>query len=516
MDYVSMKMSIYENYANGKLTQENARQLIDVLNNNYGNTLVQEMVDAENEFMMNSVNVAYESAGVDALYEASETFGQKVAKIWENFKKWIKGIIDAILGRKKEVPNQSKVTVKKGLPKAMDNLLTQVKKLKSAKGVAAIGAAVAGVIGATAAVKKLKGKPAEGEATEETDAATLNNTAKEIATAAAAAPEVGQDETPATQDATPPAAPQDASSEQKITNQKPEAEVEPEKSSVAKRKLKAASGGQTTHTYRNRFYRLNPKAENPTDRIAEGLKAPVKDSDVIRSATGAATVADDVSRQIVALLPAHAESLRPSRMNQAAAHNTVIAKKNSHLFRKFSADCGLDAMVDNTQDLMNIAKFALEKYAEFDPNREKSGKSVKEITEGYIKANGGLSKKSSGDYMDEYLDIFGEDYPETPEGYENLRSDLVNRSGKIMSIVKNFETIYNRVNNPSRARNLRNAQYMEKGDWSAQAANITAKFYINCKDFANRVYGFRRALDEVSGCIPSLTDKFIYNETKGK
>ena len=85
MDYVSMKMSIYENYANGKLTQENARQLIDVLNNNYGNTLVQEMVDAENGFIMNSVNVAYESAGVDALYEASETFGQKVAKIWENF-----------------------------------------------------------------------------------------------------------------------------------------------------------------------------------------------------------------------------------------------------------------------------------------------------------------------------------------------------------------------------------------------------------------------------------------------
>ena len=103
MDYVSMKMSIYENYANGKLSRGNARQLIDVLNNNYGNTLVQEMVDAENEFMMNSVNVAYESAGVDALYEASETFGQKVAKIWENFKKWIKGIIDAILGRKNDI-----------------------------------------------------------------------------------------------------------------------------------------------------------------------------------------------------------------------------------------------------------------------------------------------------------------------------------------------------------------------------------------------------------------------------
>lgn len=215
MDYVSMKMSIYENYANGKLTQENARQLIDVLNNNYGNTLVQEMADAENEFMMNSVNVAYESAGVEALYEASETFGQKVAKIWENFKKWIKGIIDAILGRKKEVPDKSKVTVKKGLPKAMDDLLTQVKKLKSAKGAVAIGAAVAGVIGATAAVKKLKGKPVEGDATEETDAAALAKKAEEVAKNAAAAPEVAQGETPAVQNATPSAAPQDTSSEQK-------------------------------------------------------------------------------------------------------------------------------------------------------------------------------------------------------------------------------------------------------------------------------------------------------------
>lgn len=218
MDYVSMKMSIYENYANGKLTQENARQLIDVLNNNYGDTLVQEMVDAENEFMMNSVNVAYESAGVDALYEASETFGQKVAKIWENFKKWIKGIIDAILGRKKEVPDKSKVTVKKGLPKAMDDLLTQVKKLKSAKGAAAIGAAVAGVIGATAAVKKLKGKPTKDDPVEPTDPKKLTETAQKIAETAAAAPEVAQDETPAAQNAAPPAAPQDTSSEQKKNN----------------------------------------------------------------------------------------------------------------------------------------------------------------------------------------------------------------------------------------------------------------------------------------------------------
>lgn len=491
MDYVSMKMSIYENYANGKLTQENARQLIDVLNNNYGDTLVQEMVDAENEFMMNSVNVAYESAGVDALYEASETFGQKVAKIWENFKKWIKGIIDAILGRKKEVPDKSKVTVKKGLPKAMDDLLTQVKKLKSAKGAVAIGAAVAGVIGATAAVKKLKGKPAEGDATEETNATELNNTAKEIATAAAAAPEVAQDETPA--------APQGASSEQKKTTD-PKPEVEPEKPSVAKRKLKAASGGQTAHRYSEPLYaKFNPKASNPTDRLAEGLKAPVvKNSDVINSATGAATVADDVSKQIIALLPAHAESLTPSR----EAHT----QGTKGLLRKFKDDCGVDKIAGDVFNLKDLAKFVLGKYAEFDPNREKSGESVGETVEKYINDNGGRNQTPIKTYIDEYRAILDKEYPDTPEGYEKLRSALVDRNGKIVSIVKNFETVYHRVNSPSRNRNLQNAKYMEKGDWSAQAVSITAKFFINCQGFYFRIIGFFGALADKCKENPSLKE----------
>lgn len=500
MDYVSMKMSIYENYANGKLTQENARQLIDVLNNNYGSALVQEMVDAENEFMMNSVNVAYESAGVDALYEASETFGQKVAKIWENFKKWIKGIIDAILGRKKEVPDKSKVTVKKGLPKAMDDLLAQVKKLKNAKGAVAIGAAVAGVIGATAAVKKLKGKPAEGDATEQTDAKNLNNTAKEIATAAAAAPEVAQDETPAAAQAETPAAPQGASSEQKKTTD-PKPEAEPEKPSVAKRKLKAASGGQTTHTYRNRFYRLNPKAENPTDRIAEGLKAPVvKNSDVINSATGAATVADDVSRQIIALLPVRAESLTPSR----EAH----AEGTKQLYDKFNEDCGLENMLGNVYNLQDLAERILKNYAAFDPDREKSGESVEKTFDRYVKDNGGIDKNGAKAYIEEYRDILNKEYPDTPEGYEKLRSALVDRDGRIVTIVKKFETTYNRVNNPSRARNLQNVFYHsgKKENWHAQDVNTMAKFYINCKNFYNRAFGFRAALSKKCRNNPSLKD----------
>lgn len=423
MDYVSMKMSIYENYANGNLTRGNARQLIDVLNNNYGNTLVQEMVDAENEFMMNSINVAYESAGVDALYEASETFGQKVAKIWENFKKWIKGIIDAILGRKKEIPDKSQVTVKKGLPKAMDDLLVQAKKLKSAKGIAAIGAAVAGVIGATAVVKKLKGKPSKGDATEDTDATALAKKAEDVAKNAADAPKVE----------TPSAVVQGQSSEQKTDSKAGEEQVTPSK--------------------------------------------------VISSVTGAATVADDVSRQATASSPEHTGS------------STDLKK----LFDKFEEDGGLDDLYKNAKYLTGLGYSALKKYADYDSENKiygnKSGKTVQNLIDGYVSNCGGAPHENRiGDYCKEYRSILDKEYSDTPEGDEKLRSALVGRNGKIISIMKDLEAGYNKVNSQASERNLENYSNLHLEDWSAQAANATAGVYVNCRDFLFHVRGFWYAL----------------------
>lgn len=224
----------------------------------------------------------------------------------------------------------------------------------------------------------------------------------------------------------------------------------------------------------------------------------MKDSDVIRSATGAATVADDVSKQIIALLPVHAESLTPSREDHTQG--------TKGLFRKFKDDCGLDKIAGDVFDLKDLAKFVLGKYAEFDPNREKSGESATETVERYINDNGGRNQTPIKTYIDEYRAILDKEYPDTPEGYEKLRSALVDRNGKIVTIVKDFETVYNRVNNPSRKRNLQNAQYMEKGDWSAQAVSITAKFFINCQGFYFRIMGFFGALSDKCSHNPSLKD----------
>lgn len=154
-------------------------------------------------------------------------------------------------------------------------------------------------------------------------------------------------------------------------------------------------------------------------------------------------------------------------------------------------------MIDKSHELVRISKFALEKYAEFDPDREKSGKSIKETFEDYITANGGRSKKKISDYTKEYRAILDNEYPDTPEGYEKLRSALVDRNGKIVSIVKDFETIYNRINNPSRKRNLEKVSY---------AVSVMAKFYINCQDFWHRIFGFEDALSDKCRHNPSLKD----------
>lgn len=226
----------------------------------------------------------------------------------------------------------------------------------------------------------------------------------------------------------------------------------------------------------------------------------MKNSDVINSATGAATVADDVSRQIIALLPVRAESLTPSR----EAH----AEGTKQLYDKFNEDCGLENMLGNVYNLQDLAERILKNYAAFDPDREKSGESVEKTFDRYVKDNGGIDKNGAKAYIEEYRDILNKEYPDTPEGYEKLRSALVDRDGRIVTIVKKFETTYNRVNNPSRARNLQNVFYHsgKKENWHAQDVNTMAKFYINCKNFYNRALGFRVALKEKCSKNPALKD----------
>lgn len=153
MNYNQIKLSIYESYSNNEITFEAANTLIDKIDDAVADSIVREMADAENEFINTSLSIVTESAGIDVLTEAAKTFGDKVKALWNRFKSWVKTIIDKILGRKKQGEG-TKVVAHPKLKGAMDNMSKAISKLKSARTVAEVAAALAAIAGATVAVKK--------------------------------------------------------------------------------------------------------------------------------------------------------------------------------------------------------------------------------------------------------------------------------------------------------------------------------------------------------------------------
>lgn len=155
MDYMKLKLAIYESYGNGEMTSEACSHLIDHLDEKYGESIVEEAANAENEFINASLNVFTESACEEALTEAAKNFGAKVKAAWEKFKTWIKNIIAKILGLgKKPEQQKAKIQVPKALDKALSDAKKWIAKLGGAKTAGAMAAAVAGIVTSTAAIVK--------------------------------------------------------------------------------------------------------------------------------------------------------------------------------------------------------------------------------------------------------------------------------------------------------------------------------------------------------------------------
>ena len=160
MDYMKLKLEIYESYGNGEMTSAACSHLIDSLDMKYGESIAEEASNAENAFINASIKVFTESAGEEALTEAAKDFGAKIKAAWEKFKAWIKKIIEKILNLGKK-PGQQKAEIK--VPNKLDKALSDAKKwianLGGAKTVGAIGVAIGGIVASTAVIiqnRKLK------------------------------------------------------------------------------------------------------------------------------------------------------------------------------------------------------------------------------------------------------------------------------------------------------------------------------------------------------------------------
>lgn len=157
MDYMKLKLAIYESYGNGEMTSEACSHLIDSLDMKYGESIADEAANAENDFINASLKVFTESTGEEVLTEAAKNFGAKIKAAWEKFKAWVKKIIDKILNLGKgKVNKDTKISVPKEALTAQKNGLKAIDKLKSAKNPAAVAAAIAGIVTATAAIIKCK------------------------------------------------------------------------------------------------------------------------------------------------------------------------------------------------------------------------------------------------------------------------------------------------------------------------------------------------------------------------
>ena len=155
MDYMKLKLSIYESYSNGEMTSEACSRLIDSLDMKYGESIAEEAANAENEFIRASLNVFTESAGEEALIEAAKDFGAKIKDAWEKFKAWIKKIIEKILNLgKKPEQQKAKIQVPKALDRALSDAKKWIEKLGGAKTAGAMAAAVAGIVSSTALIIK--------------------------------------------------------------------------------------------------------------------------------------------------------------------------------------------------------------------------------------------------------------------------------------------------------------------------------------------------------------------------
>lgn len=155
MDYMKLKLTIYESYGNGEITSEACSHLIDSLDMKYGESIAEEAENAENDFINASLKVFTESTGEDALTEAAKNFGAKIKAAWEKFKAWIKKIIEKILNLgKKPEQKKAKIQVPKALDKALSDAKKWIAKLGGAKTAGAMAAAVAGIVSSTALIIK--------------------------------------------------------------------------------------------------------------------------------------------------------------------------------------------------------------------------------------------------------------------------------------------------------------------------------------------------------------------------
>ena len=127
MDFYELKSMIYENAADGSISSEAARDLMNMIDSessSYMEEAISEMNLAESTFIETAIDYANGDAACAYFEKKAETFGQKVSNALAKFKKWVSELWDKLLTKLGARKREEKVS----LPKAAVDLLKTIDK----------------------------------------------------------------------------------------------------------------------------------------------------------------------------------------------------------------------------------------------------------------------------------------------------------------------------------------------------------------------------------------------------
>lgn len=149
MTFDKLRLSIFEAYQNEEISRETCENMLESVTNMEGDHIVAEAEAVRADFMGVALECANGNVEFAAFEKQAETFGDKVKAVWEKFKKWVAGIVNAI---KKKICPKQKISVSEEFMKFVDKATNMVNSIKANADLVTVAKSVLALVGSVGGI----------------------------------------------------------------------------------------------------------------------------------------------------------------------------------------------------------------------------------------------------------------------------------------------------------------------------------------------------------------------------
>ena len=149
MTFDKLRLSIFEAYQNEEISRETCENMLESVTDMEGDHIVSEAESIRADFMGVALECANGNVEFAAFEKQAETFGDKVKAVWEKFKKWVAGIVNAI---KKKVCPKQKISVSEEFMKFVDKATNMVNSIKANADLVTVAKSVLALVGSVGGI----------------------------------------------------------------------------------------------------------------------------------------------------------------------------------------------------------------------------------------------------------------------------------------------------------------------------------------------------------------------------